>query len=190
MAYETGTQIKAMAESLTEGDTISEANVILWINEFLTKKLRTKAMIKDTQDYISSAADTYYPLPADFEEVFKIDEYISSDMSEDHIYKEYFKYQLDDIQLKFQDAGHFRLHYFKLPTALTALTGNVEIDSCFYEACYTWVAYRALTNDDEDNAKNQSLGQLRYGEFLSALNEGVRDRNRKIRKTHRIRREP
>jgi len=188
MAYETGTQLKTYSESLLEnGNSISSDNALLWINEFLYNKLREKAMIISTEDYTDSIYNTWYSLPADFEDVHRVDEYSNNGMASINWYDEYFEYEIRDDDIKFKKSGHYRLTYMVLPTKLTSLIGNIEIDSCFYQACALWMAYRALTNDDEDNAQSQTLGQLRLDEFNYSFHEAIKRRESKFKKKRKIR---
>jgi len=188
MAYKTGTNIKTWAESLTEGDTITDANALLWINEFLTSNLRADAMIKNSEDYTDKAYDTWYDLPTDFEEMFRVDEYYSSSMNDQDFYREYFGYEIQDTKIKFDIDGNFRLVYFKLPTELETIDSNAAVDSVFYLPCALWVTYRHLTNDDEDNARNQTLGQLRLQEYALALREAKTQRKKRFKKKRKIKR--
>lgn len=188
MANKTGSQIKALAESFTEGDTITDANALLWINEFLVSNLRDKAKIKDTEDYPNSIKYTKYTIPTDFIGIYKIEEYISSGLEDVNLYRDYVNYSIDDDDISFNSDGHFKLSYFKLPTELATIGTTMTVNQIFDKSCALWVAYRHLTNDDEDNAKSQSLGQLRLQEYQYEFKIACVDRAKLYKKKHNIRR--
>lgn len=183
----TGTQLKPICQSLAEAIVISDAQFIMWANDFLVNKLRTKAMIKSTQLYANSVNNTNYALPATFEEVWKVEQFSDSSMTEPNKYGEYFDYELDEGYIQFSDSGHFKLHYFILPTEISVISGSIAIDSAFYKPLCLWVAYCALTNDDEDNALPSSLGIQRFREFHAAMSDAINDRKSRIKKPRRIR---
>lgn len=188
MANKTGTQIKALAESYTEGDTITDANALLWINEFLVNNLREGAGIKDTQNYTSSIARTRYDMPTGAILVHKMEKYSTSAMTDTEYHEEYFNYEIEDDEIWFEENGNFKLTFFVLPTELTAIGSTMTVNQMFDKACALWLAYRYLTNDDEDNAKSQSLGQLRLAEYSGELRMAISNRMNMFKKKRRIRR--
>lgn len=188
MANKTGSQIKTLAESYTEGDVISEAKALLWINEFLTSNLRGKAGIKDYQKYPSSIKNKRYAIPTDFIDMYKVEEYASSGMEDTELYKVYKNYDIDDEDISFGSDGHFKMSYFRLPNELAAIGSVMTVDQVFDKPCALWVAYRYLTNDDEDNAVNPSLGVLRLQEYQSEFKIACNDRMKRFKKKHSIRR--
>lgn len=188
MAYKTGTQLKLWAQSLTESDTISDSNALLWINEFLTSILRGDACLKETQNFNNVTAGQWYGLNSDVEEVFKVEQYGSSSFSDADYSGDYYDYTMDDERIKFDYASYYKLHYFRLPDEIDAIGDEVKIDSVFYLSCATWIAYRHLCNDDEDNAKAQTLGQLRLSEFSTAFVAAKAQRRTKFKIARKIRR--
>lgn len=186
--YKTGTELQTWANSLTEGDTISNANALLWINEFLTAKLAGDAMIKETQNYGDSNELSWYDLPSDYELAYKVEEYAANTFGDGDYCRLYGEYDIDDEYIRFRTAGHYKLAYFRAPDEIAALADNVKIDKCFYLACATWLAYRFLTNDDEDNAIQQSLGELRRKEFNDEMAIAVQRRMQRFRVKRTIRR--
>ena len=185
----TGLQLMTEAQTLTEDEKIKSANGLIWLNEFLSEKLGSNAMIKSTEDYPNSVAHTSYSLPIGFEKLHKVEEYTTSAMTStvDRINDRYKDFEIDDETILFEDDGQFKLHYFILPTELTTINDTVSIDPSFYFSCKLWLAYRQLTFSDEDNAASNSLGQLRMQEFYNALNTSVNERKQKFKLKHRIR---
>jgi len=186
MANKTGSQIKALAESFTEADTITDANALLWINEFLTGNLREGAGIKDTESYVNSTKYTKYSLPVDFLAEHKVEEYTSATVLDTEFYRDYVHFIIDDGYISFDSDGHFKLHYFILPTELAAIGTAMTVNQVFDKPCALWLAYRHLTNDDEDNARSQSLGQLRLIEYSNEIKRAINERMRLFRKKRRI----
>jgi len=175
-----------IAETFTEGDSITDLNGLMWTNEFLQHKLGADAFIRLTQDYTNSVAGTEYDLPITLERVHKVDRFRASDMVDKM--ERYKAFVIDYPKVIFEDDGHFKLHYMVLPTELTDVEDMVEVDPVFYLPCELWIAYRHLTNDDEDNAAPNTLGQLRLQEFYVALNNSVIQRRKKFSLAYRIRR--
>ncbi len=187
MANITGTNLLLLANSYTEGDVVSDTNGLLWINDFLAYELREKAMIKDTQTYPTSLALTKYTVPTDFVGEMKVEEYPNSSFNDTECYGLYHQYTIEDDKIWFEHDGDYKLTFFNAPTPLATLASDVAIDPVFNQACALYVAYRYLTNDDEDNAANQSLGMLRYQEYRTALIKAIDMRKKKFKTKHRIR---
>jgi len=188
MANKTGTQLKALAESYTEADTITDANALLWINEFLMNNLRGNAGIKASQNFVNSTRLTKYPLPATFITEYKVEEYTTSVVADTDFYREYSDYTIEDDKISFNTDGHYKLSYFILPTELATIGTAMTVNQVFDKPCALWIAHRHLTNDDEDNAKNQTLGQLRLMEYVSEFQRSINDRMKLFKKRRRIRR--
>ena len=180
MANKTGTEIKTWAQTLTDGGTISDANALIWINEFLTQKLGIYAYIVGADNQASAAADTWIALPADYEDIFKVEEFAASTLTGESI--DYTSFEIFNGSIRYAGAGSYKNHYLKLPTALTALTGAMPTDQCFDLACATWLAYRQLTNTDDDNAEPNTLGAKREKEFYKELERSAAYRRRKLRR--------
>ena len=171
----TGTQVKALAESLTEQLTLDSGSVLLWINEFLTQELGGDAMIVDYEDYDTDGIAREY-LPAGIVKILKVDQYSSSSMADADYLNPYHDYETYDEYIKFDDDGYFRLHYNVIPEEITAIGDELGIDDCFFQSCSLWVAWRGLTNDDEDNAAPNSLGYIRLQEYMTEKDAAVKRR--------------
>lgn len=186
----TALQLLTAAETLTEDDNITSANGLIWVNEFLTEKLGTDAMIKMTKDYPNSVAHESYDLPTDFDRIHKVEEFNSSTMTStvDRLDERYKDHEIDDDQIIFNTDGNFKLHYFILPSEIATINDVVNIDPVFYQPCKLYMAYRQLTFGDEDNAAPNTLGNLRMQEFYTALNKSIAERKKKFKLKHKIRR--
>ncbi len=186
----TALQLLTAAETLTEDEDITSINGLIWINEFLTEKLGADAMIKLTKDYPNAVAHESYVLPTDFNRLHKIESYVSANMAStiDRLDGRYFDYEIDDENIIFNDNGNFKMHYFILPSEISTINDEVDIDPIYYHPCKLYIAYRQLTFDDEDNAAPNTLGQLRMQEFYAALNKSIAERKKKFTLKHKIRR--
>lgn len=184
----TGVQIKTMAQTYAEGMPISDTNTIIWINNFLVDKLRVKAYLSSTQIYPDSVANTDYTLPATFKKIWSVESYADAACTEPNKYGEFYGFSLSDDHIQFDTGGNFKLTYFYLPAPITAISGPIAIDDVFYHACALWVAYCALTDDDEDNALPNSLGMQRFREYHVAMAEAMIEVKQRRTKRHRIRR--
>lgn len=185
---DTGTSILALASTLTEGDTISSANGLIWINEFI-RRLGVNAYSSDTEDYASSVAYTWYSLPTDFAKTYAVEAFSTTAMADADYMGAYKGFEIRKDKIRFLADGNFKLTYFKLPAQLSAIGDTFTPDAVFFEACALFVAYRYLTNDDEDNAKNGSLGVKREGEYYAAQQLAIGERRRLYPRTYRMRRQ-
>lgn len=176
----TGTQIQTWANTLTDGGAISDANALIWINEFLTQKLGIYAYVLATDDQLTAAENTWISLPAACEDMFKVEKFAGTTATGESI--DYTSWETFNGKIRYKDSGVYRNHYIALPTELTALTSNVAVDQCFYLACATWLAYRYLTNSDEDYAVSNTIGTKREQEFYKELERSVNYRKRKLRR--------
>ena len=183
----TGTQIKTWAESLTEQITLDATSVILWINEFLTQELGSDAMVVDTQDYPNTDYNTWNALPDDFSVAFKVESFGSSGMAAAEFLGQLYDYEVFDTNIKLNANGNYRLHYTTVPAEIVAIGASIVVDDCFNKAGALWVAYRGLTNDDEDNAKSGSLGMLRLQEYMTEKPVAIKARKTRFHKRGRIR---
>lgn len=188
MGYKTGTEIKLLANSLTEGDIIDDDNALIWINEFLEYKLRDKAYIRDFQDLDNVKAKEVQYLDSNAERIHRVMRYSNETMEDREYISDYAGYDQNDDEITFENDGHYRIWFFRSPKPIDTLADEIKINSFFYEPCALWLAYRYMTNDDEDNARGQSLGQLRLQEFWQSLNEATAAVRGRFSKRHQIRR--
>lgn len=204
--YKTGTQLHTLANGLTEGDTLTAVQALMWLNEFLMY-LGPEAKILQKQNYPDTISGDVKVLPSDFEEYYRMEmfsdnTYSMSNSQPREVNKSYWD-TVGPEELRIKCSGNYRLYYFSSPDELAttkttgtaevlaadALTNDVEIDPVFYGAATLWMAYRFLTNDDEDNAKNGSLGRQRLDEYTMAYNGAVAKRRAKFSSSGRIRSE-
>lgn len=144
-------------------------------------------MIRDTENYPDSMALVKYSLPADFIGQMKVESYPNSSFNDAECYGVYHWYKLEEDKIWFYHDGHYKLTFFNLPDVLITLASDIDVDPVFNQACALYVAYRFLTNDDEDNAREQSLGMLRYQEYRTSLARATDARNKLFKNKHRIR---
>lgn len=180
MANKTGTEIKAWAQTLIDSGTITDANALIWINEFLTQKLGIYAYIIKADSQASAAADTWIALPADYEDIFKVESYVAVALTGECI--DYTSFEIFNSYVRYKTAGNYKNHYLTIPTALTAIGGTMPTDQCFDLACATWLAYRQLTLKDDENAAPETLGAKREKEFYTELERAAAYRKRKLRR--------
>lgn len=180
MANKTGTEIKAWAQTLIDSGTISDANALIWINEFLSQKLGIYAYIISADNQASAAADTWIALPAAYEDIFKVESYVAVALTGECI--DYTSFEIFNSSIRYKTAGNYKNHYLTIPTALAAIGGTMPTDQCFDLACATWLAYRQLTNKDDENAAPNTLGAKREKEFYTELERAAAYRKRKLRR--------
>lgn len=180
MANKTGTQIKAWAQTLIDTDTIIDDNALIWINEFLTQKLGIYAYLISLDNQASASADTWIALPATYEDIFKVESFAASTLTGESI--DYTSFEIFNSKIRYKTAGNYVNHYLTMPTELSAISGTMPTDKCFDLACATWLAYRHLTNKDEDNAAPETLGAKREKEFYTELERAAAYRKRKLRR--------
>jgi hypothetical protein len=180
MANKTGTEIKAWAQTLIDSGTITDANALIWINEFLTQKLGIYAYLIETDEQVGASDDTWIGLPDDYEDIFKVESFADDTLEGESI--DYTSFEIYNSQIRYKTAGNYINYYLILSEELTELDDSMTVDQCFNLACATWLAYRQLTLKDDENAAPETLGAKREKEFYTELERAAAYRKRKLRR--------
>jgi hypothetical protein len=180
MANKTGTEIKAWAQTLIDSGTISDANALIWINEFLTQKLGIYAYLIEADEQVGASDDTWIGLPDDYEDIFKVESFADDTLEGESI--DYTSFEIYNSQIRYKTAGNYINYYLILSEELTELDDSMTVDQCFNLACATWLAYRQLTLKDDENAAPETLGAKREKEFYTELERAAAYRKRKLRR--------
>lgn len=171
----TGTQIKTLAETLVD-DTLTDANVIQWINKCQNEDLGPEARKLSNVSITVTDTTVWNDLPVDFLAVKEIIN--GSDTDFDNEYTG--KYKIRGAKILFDVAGTFTLWYWALPTAVTALTDTPEAHTLMHYpmAIYVAAQHRFLEADADteesndgarlmieyQNAKKKALYRIDYPE--------------------------
>jgi hypothetical protein len=180
MANKTGTEIKAWAQTLIDSGTITDANALIWINEFLTQKLGIYAYLIEADEQVGASDDTWIGLPDDYEDIFKVESFADDTLEGESI--DYTSFEIYNSQIRYKTAGNYINYYLILSEELTELDDSMTVDQCFNLACATWLAYRQLTLKDDENAAPETLGAKREKEFYTELERAAAYRKRKLRR--------
>ena len=146
----TGTEILAMANLHTEGDTIGDIEALKFINEWLLMDMGQDAGITDSENIVA-VADTWHNLPSDFIEATEIlkdgkpywGKFYGQDYQGD--------YDIRNGQIRFPYPSIFTVYYVRRPAAIAVLTDIPEVNDVFHYPCSLYVAYRFKYYDDEDS---------------------------------------
>ena len=147
----TGTEIVAMANYHTEGDTITAATALKFINEWLLMDLGRDAGVVDYESIVVVTADTWYNLPVDFIEETEITKdgvpywgkFYGVDYRGD--------YDVRNGQIRFPYAGTYVVYHIRRPAVIAAITDTPEVNTVFHYCGSIYVAMRYKYYDDEDS---------------------------------------
>jgi len=138
-----GSDIKAQAEScLDAGTTIATASAIIWTNDCM-REMGADCRVPKTSSLTVTTASTYVTLPADFLELF----YVEDSDGEDYVGN----IEIRNSKIKLDSADTFTLNYFPVPTELTTISGTVSVHSLLKGAVGYFVASRYKSQDDDEN---------------------------------------
>lgn len=153
----TGAEILLMANLHTEGDTISNAEGLMYINEWLLMDLGGDAGIVDSANVALQRANDWVNLPVDFieeTEILKGNEpywgsYYGLNYGGD--------YDIRNGQIRFPEEGEYTIFYIRRPAPITKLSDTPEINAVFHQCGAIYVAMRYKTYDDENSNDAQRL---------------------------------
>jgi len=145
----TGTQIKTLAETQLDGDTIGDADAISWINECMIEDMGVDARYLKSVGITTTDTTTWKDLPADFLAVYGID---VSDGSE---YEG--SYRVRNGKILFPFAGTFTVWYYALPAEITALEETPQTHPLLHKVISLFLASRFKSDDDDENPDAQRL---------------------------------
>ena len=138
----TGTQIKALAESHIDDDTIDDGDALLWLNECQAEDLGSEARVLDSEDIVVTDTAAWYALPADLLVITEVEkggeEYTGS-------------YRLRGQKIRFSETGTFTVWYYRLPAEIVALTEAPEAHILLHRPMALFLASRFKSKDDDEN---------------------------------------
>jgi hypothetical protein len=138
----TGIQIKTLAETHLDGDTIADADALAWINECVVGDLGRDSYSLKSATLVQSDTTTWNDLPADFGSVHEI-EYDNQEYTEN--------YRIRGSKILFQEAGTFTLWYYAIPAEITALTETPGTHQLLHKVISLFLASRFKSQDDDEN---------------------------------------
>lgn len=164
----TGTQIKTLAETFVD-DTIDANNALAWINECQISDLGEDAKATDSVTIAVTNTSTWYNLPADFIAVSDIEDSSGNEYQG--------TYRIRSGQILFPVEKTFVLHYYKMPTELTALTETPEAHILLHRPMALFVAsrHRALEADADaeelaDSVRLMNEYQIKKRKAITQIN--------------------
>lgn len=153
----TGTEIVAMANYHTEGDTIGNTEALKFINEWLLMDLGGDAGIQDSESIVVATADELKALPADFIKEIEITKdgnpYWGRFYGRDYRGE----YDIRNGFIRFPNTGTYVVYHVRQPAAIAALTDTPEVNAVFHYAGSLYVAMRYKYYDDEDSKDAKRL---------------------------------
>ena len=139
----TGTQIKTLAETYLDGDTIADTDAISWINECMIEDLGVDNRYLKSVAITTTDTTTWKDLPADFLAVYGIDLIDGSEYAG--------SYRIRSGKILFPFASTFTVWYYALPAEITALTETPQTHSLLHKAISLFLASRYKYKDDDEN---------------------------------------
>ena len=155
----TGTEILAAANLQTEGDTITDALGLSFINECLMLDMAKDAHVIATQTPIVATADAWYALPADIMEIIEIARDSDDVPYYGTKYGETYRglFDIRDGNISFAESGTYTIKYFKSTAVLAALANTPAINALLHYPIAFYVAARWKLYDDEDSQDAKRL---------------------------------
>lgn len=167
---------RTLAESWFE-ETLDDADILVWGNEFLRRKVSNKLWNEDTADFADSAANTYYDLPSDFFLIVLVTDQANTEIKYDSTH-----YTISNGRIKFKADGDYTITYRVYPALIAAITATTSGDPPVTDANavplpdpfmypmaeYLIFKYYNIEIDDEDS-KAASL------EYEGRVNSSLKD---------------
>ena len=139
----TGTEIKSLAESYLDGESIDNSVALLWLNEWLSD-IGPDCGKLGTLDLTVTDATQWFDLPSDYVDMDSIDcNGIHSGVS----------YEVRDSKIRLGYEGAFRVYYRRMPASMLYITAVPDCDGVLHGsgAMFLAMRYKVMEADDENN---------------------------------------
>lgn len=165
----TGTDILTTAALHTEGDTISTTNGLVWINECMIMDLASDAQVQASGSVVATE-DTWMALPAGVLEVYEIWRAGDDVPYYGRFYGEFYKglFDIQNLQIRLPETNTFTVKYYRVPTAIAALSETPEVHAQFHYPISLWVAHKHKKYYDEGSkAAERLLAEYMFNKGLA-----------------------